>query len=167
MCTGVVLPLTLDVSGISWKKLFVHRRGRPALFGVFLEHLGKHLLCTGAVPPPPPLTLGCFRNILEGFSLRCFWNSLERIFVRRRSTPAPFVVFLEHLGRQLVCTGAAMSATTSGIFFCCAQARCPGALWGVSGTSWKQCSCTSVVFLPTSQLLCTGAVILLCGTSVI
>ena len=105
---------------------------------MFLEYLGKIFLCTDVVvqlssgcfwnisenifcapvqSSPSPLALGCFRNILEGVSLWCFWNNLERIFVCRRNTPGSLCSVLEHLGRQLVCTGVAMSATTSWKFF--------------------------------------------------
>ena len=65
MCTGVVLLLTLDALGTSWKVIFVHRRNIPTLFGVFLEHVARQFLCTVAVLL---LVLGCFWDIFGVYS---------------------------------------------------------------------------------------------------
>jgi len=96
LCTGVLLLLALDVFGTSWKVFLVHRRCALARFGVFLERLGKHFLCTGAVLL---LTLGC----LEGHCCAQAWGpgslldfsgtSWKDFFVHWCCTPAHFDCF--------------------------------------------------------------------------
>jgi len=75
------------------------------VFSVFVEHFGRVLLFTSTLLR---LVLGCLCNDLEG------------IFVYRRCTLVHFLLFMKHLGRQLLCIGVVLLLA-----------------WDVSGTSWR------------------------------